>query len=436
MKKFIRKSLLKISGRDDFKYFKSFSENYMAPKDELDNQQLIALIELVSYAKKNIPYYQNILRDFSVEELKSLSDLQKIPIVTKSIINKDPTAFIPERFTHGVLQGSTGGSTGRPLKYKMSKSGYSRGRGLMYRGWSHAGYELGDSMAIVAGASLIKGRSSIKANLKNKLFNRTPFSSFGLSKEKLNVIFRAIKNDRPKFIRGYSSALFMFCNHMKQFQLQLGYRPGGIFSTAEMLFDHQRELIQEVLGCKVYNQYGLNDGGVSAYEDFITEGMSVDTERGILEVVDESGKQVYNQPGRVLATALYNYDFIFLRYDTNDLATMQIWNHQGIRRRDRLTELLGRATDSLTVNGLTIGTPVLTVLMGKTDVEQYQIIQERDNRITLIIKPLPGFDNHQRQFIRDSFFSHLGKFDLAIDTEIPFVKSENKHKFIIKNLDN
>ena len=58
---------------------------------------------------------------------------------------------------------------------------------------------------------------------------------------------------------------------------------------------------------EVYDGYGLNDGGVSAYECPEHAGLHIDTERSIMEVVDGEGHQMNRGDGRILATSLYNY---------------------------------------------------------------------------------------------------------------------------------
>ena len=53
--------------------------------------------------------------------------------------------------------------------------------------------------------------------------------------------------------------------------------------------------------------------------------------------------------------------------------------------RDLISERTKEGIAAARINGKTIGSPVLTVLMGKFDIEQYQIIQEESSSITFRI---------------------------------------------------
>ena len=52
---------------------------------------------------------------------------------------------------------------------------------------------------------------------------------------------------------------------------------------------------------------GLNDGGVTRPDCPEHAGLHIDTERSILEVVDQENRQLVEGEGTILATSLYNY---------------------------------------------------------------------------------------------------------------------------------
>jgi phenylacetate-CoA ligase len=80
-----------------------------------------------------------------------------------------------------------------------------------------------------------------------------------------------------------------------------------------------RENIENTFGCDIYDGYGLNDGGVGAYECSEHSGLHIDMERSIMEIVDKKGHQMEDGVGSILATSLYNYAMPFIRYETGDL---------------------------------------------------------------------------------------------------------------------
>jgi len=57
---------------------------------------------------------------------------------------------------------ATGGSTGTPLKYRVSKEQRIKNGCTLYRGWSYGGFNPGDKMVFLAGSSL---GANAKSNL-------------------------------------------------------------------------------------------------------------------------------------------------------------------------------------------------------------------------------------------------------------------------------
>ena len=378
-----------------------------------------------------MPYYSDLFRKLKLRtsDFKSISDLNKIPVLNKQIILDNYDGFFPRNYNEKFINASTGGSTGEPLKYRMSKDDYSRGVSLLYRGLNQGGYSPGDKIAVLAGGSLVKNNSSYKSKIANIVLNYKKFSSYGVSDEDLEVYYKTLKKWQPDFFRGYASSLTLFAKYCIENKKDLTFK--SVFSTAEMLTSVQRKIIEEAFNTKVYNNYGLNDGGISAYEVNTNNEFIIDTERSILEIVHDS-ENIFNDNGKIIATSLYNYAFPFIRYDTGDNGT-QILNPNSKDKRKILTNLRGRTTDFIVINDKTIGSPVLTILMGKIDAIKYQIIQKKDQSLEIRVLKGKDYNKEQENFIIESLTSNIGK-DLKIDfiyTDV-FIKSDNKHKFIIR----
>jgi len=397
------------------------------------------LKNIVDYANTYVPYYNTLFAEYGIspESIESIEDLQRIPILTKDIIKKNFEEFTPKNIKSlRFITNTTGGSTGVPLKYRMSLEDYERGIALLYRGWSYAGYKLGDKSAVIAGTSLIP---NIKTDFSRKIFNfflnQRNYSSYNLSEENLYKYLKNLNSWKPEFIRGYVSSIFLFAKFVHDNRLVVKFRPKAIITTSEKLFKYQRELMEGVFNSEVFDTYGLNDGGVSAYECSMHKGLHIDTERAILEVVDENDRQIFDKPGKILATSLYNYALPFIRYDTGDIGVLSSEKCDCGRETFLLKEIIGRATDSLTLNGVNIGSPVLTVLMGRFDIQQYQIVQESESSITIKIVKGEHFSKDDEDFIRKSFYNHVGNIDIKfeyVNSIMPF--KGQKHKFIINNL--
>ena len=395
------------------------------------------LKKLINFSYQNIPYYTKLFEHLKIrpDSISTLEDLNKLPVLTKKNIKDNWEDFIPKNLDKmKYLNGSTGGSTGNTLQYRMHLKDYELGVSVTYRGWGYAGYKPGDKVAVIAGASLISNpKQNIVEKLQALFMNMHFYSSYGMNEEVFYNYYRSIKKNKPKFIRGYASSVYLFAKFIQRKNLSLNFKPSAVFTTSEKLMDKQRDLIKSVFNAEVFDGYGLNDGGISAYECNQHNGMHVDMERGILEVVDETNASIFNKQGKILATSLYNYAMPFIRYDTGDLGILSLDKCSCGRQMPLLKEISGRVTDFLNLNGTIIGSPVLTVLMGKFDIEQYQIYQKSKNEILIKIVSGEKYNKEKDEsYIKQSFYSHVGKIKITFDYK-SFNNTSflNKHKFII-----
>ncbi|MCK5828048.1 phenylacetate--CoA ligase family protein, partial [Candidatus Bipolaricaulota bacterium] len=402
-------------------HYAAFMASQNWPYEQLRSVQEERLRLMMKFVEAQVPYYRRLLDSLglSAEDIGRLEDLQSLPALTKSLIRAHQQDIIPSSGKDlRYVMGSTGGSTGDPLKYRMSLEDRDRGVALLYRGWGNGGYRPGDSVAIIAGSSLVpSARASIRKRLQGFVLNTHFLSSFGMDDETVSRYLRLLNRTRPRFIRGYATAVYFVAKHIQESGMKLAYRPTAVFTTAEKLFDTQRDVIEQAFETEVFDNYGLNDGGVSAYECPEHQGMHVDTERAILEVVDEDGQQIMGKPGRILATSLFNDALPFIRYETGDIGTLVDTPCPCGSHTQRLMNVLGRTTDLLTINGKTIASPVLTILFGKCDIEQYQIIQEASDTVTCRIVKGESYTSKDENLIRTSLIRHIGEASIRFKYE-------------------
>lgn len=417
------------------KYYKKLQMGSQLTKVQLKEEQAKKLRELIKYSYNNIPYYSKLMKSLNLvpEDIVKVSDLEKLPILTKNIIKNNREDFIPiNGISSRVVNGSTGGSTGDPLKYRMSESCYVMGFSCLLRGLGLSGYQPGDKMVILAGGSLVGKHQTLTQKVKDYMMNYRHYSSYGMNDELLNKYVYEFEKWRPRYLRGYVSSIYEFAKYVKKNGFQKKFKLTAIFTTAETLSQKQRLYIEEVFNAEVYDNYGLNDGGVSAYECKYHSGFHIDTERSVLECVDENNVGVTGEEGKIIATSLLNFDMPFLRYDTGDLGVLSSEQCECGSPYDLLKELKGRTTDVLRINNRIVGSPVLTVLMGKVDILKYQVEQVGPNSLIIRIEKGLSYKNSDENFICESLISQLGSVEIVFDySESYKLTSAGKHKFII-----
>lgn len=427
------------------RYYNDFQKSQWQPFEYLKNQQEMKLRKLIVFAYKNVPYYTKLLNRLNIKpsNIVTIKDLEKLPILTKQIIKKNWQDFIPKNINKlKYLSGSTSGSTGTPFKYRMLKEDYERGMALLYRGLGYGGYRLGDKVAIIAGSSLIPTtQSESKKKTQEFFLNWRHYSAFEMSEENLFKYFYNINKWKPDFLRGYASSIYLFAKFIQDNNLKPEFQLKAIFTTAEKLFNKQRELIEQVFSVRIFDNYGLNDGGISAYECEKHNGIHIDMERAILETVDDVGRQVINQKGKILATSLYNYTLPFIRYDTGDLGIISESECTCGRNTLLLKEIVGRVSEFITtVSGLKIHGEFFSHIFYEIDnVSQFQVIQNKPDEI--LIKIIPNSWQIKENIDISKIKNVIFKKDKMLKVKFQFAKLKDiestktgKYKFIVNNL--
>lgn len=420
--------------------YKTLLKNQWKEYVELKKAQDKKLRKMIKFAYDKVPYYHNLFRKLNLrpDDILNVEDLEKLPILTKDTIKQHWDDFKPlnlEKIKYYDM--ATGGSTGIPLRYRLEKMDKTLGNALMYRGWNYGGYNLGDKIVFLAGASLNIGTGSL---VKDKIYeiamNARFLSSFDMGEKEMRSYVNTINSFRPPFIRGYASSVYFFARWIEQNDLRI-HKPRSVFTTAEKLFPEMRETIENVFGCEVYDGYGLNDGGVSACECSEHCGLHIDTERSVMEVVDPKGDQLEEGEGRIIATSLSNYAMPFIRYDTGDLGRITDDPCPCGRGYKLLREVIGRSVDLLiTPEGKMIhGEFISHIFWEMEGVSEFQVVQDRAEEITIYIVPDEGFDEAQLGRLLGYIMARSPDWKVNIRM-IDRIRrtAAGKYKFVINNM--
>ena len=112
----------------------------------LQNQRLQALIQ---HCYENVPYYTKLFdeRGLKPEDIQCREDLQKLPILTKQIIRDHYDELVSKDIDKRHYQkGSTGGSTGTPLKFMKDTPTWNMAWASSFRAWEWYGFHVGEKM--------------------------------------------------------------------------------------------------------------------------------------------------------------------------------------------------------------------------------------------------------------------------------------------------
>jgi phenylacetate-CoA ligase len=422
--------------------YRRLKQNEHRPLEALKAEQMIALRRMLQYAGDNVPYYHRLFRilNFDPASFRNLDELQHLPILTKEAIKKHYDELVSSRIRRiPHIEETTGGSTGTPMKYLVSQRDRLLGGALLYRGWGYAGYELGDRMVFLAGMSLGGDPSRHLLKSAHEFFrNIRKLSTLNMGEQEMRGFIDVIDAFQPRFIRGYASSVYAFARWAQHNDVRLPPAK-AVFTTSEKLYPRMRDTIASVFGGDVFDGYGLYDGGLTAFECADHKGMHIDMERSVMELVDDDGQQLESGQGRIIATGLANYAMPLIRYDTDDIGIVSPDPCPCGRPYPLLREICGRSGDFLyTPEGRAVHSLLFAYIFDELPwVKEYQVVQERLDRITIRVIPDVGFDERKldnaRTLIQKQ--SEAWNVDFSVVSHIEKTRS-GKYKYIINNMIN
>lgn len=378
-----------------YSMYRGLLQNQWKPPAHLQKAQDMSLRRMIRYCYERIPFYKRHLDKANVEpsQIHGFEDLERIPPITKEDIRRNKESFWPQEHSPSYYIRNTGGTTGTPLRYKISRRERFLGASILYRGWSAGGYRLGDPILFLAGSSLLPNVESRVMKRLNEISRNTKFlSAFSMDDEQLECYADVLQSWKPRFLRGYPSALSEFVDFLEE---------GGfdnppikaIFTTSEKLFPKVRGKLGSFFEARVFDGYGANDGGISTFE--CEEGhIHIDMERSILEVVDKDNHQIEEGEGEVLATSLHNYAMPFIRYKIGDRAVITSEMCSCGRGLPLLQEIIGRSVSIfVTPDGSTVHGWFFLYIFWEIgeEVARYRVTQKTREDVSIQVVPGPSF---------------------------------------------
>ena len=189
-------------------------------KSEIINWQNDKLKLLINHSYHNTEYYKKLFDDNRIlpSEINSISDLKKIPPLTKEIIKNNYNKIIPKNISkYNYKKGQTGGSTAEPLRYLQDLNSWSYCNASVLNAWGRIGYKMGKKYMALGSRSINPTqRTSIKHRIYYFLKGKISYSAINLDKDSVVDIIKIIKNKNIKYLYGYSSALFLMASHIEK----------------------------------------------------------------------------------------------------------------------------------------------------------------------------------------------------------------------------
>ncbi len=397
--------------------------NQALDRDALLQQQQRDLDVLIADAMRHTPYYAETLPP-------APADLTDLPILSKAAVTARLDDLLARNVERGQVKlGHTGGSTGRPLAFWYDDYKHELMRAGMMRGFMMSGWRPGQKVLYFWGARHDTGKGGVFAGgWADLIAAEKTITAVEYSEAKLHEWARTIQRWRPTLLYGYASALSELARYVTASRLSMPASLIGVYSTAEMLDDSQRQQMQQAFACKVFNQYGCREVPNIAWE--CRHGrMHVFADLVRLEVVEMEGVS------RFLVTSLTNRLMPFIRYDIGDSGRLLAGEcecgspfplmEMGMCRQNDLIRCHdGRRIHPAFFNRL---------LYGQTGIRQYQWVQHDLDHLSLnLVAPVR---------LAESTIANLGEqirreVDARMHLSVNYVAAipptqSGKHRFVI-----
>lgn len=411
---------------------------------KINEYRLKKLKVLIDYAGNNVPYYEDQFKTLKLtsKDINSLSDLNKVPILTKEIFRKENMKLVSRNFSkRNVKIGKTGGTTGAPVIVYKDIYNRSFTWASYYRWYEWMGLNYYSSKATFWGAPSVLSKSirkKIISNMIQFIQNELVLNSFTLNDGRMLSIYQSIVEKRPLLLKGYLSALLDFATFLDKTNLQL-FGIKAISSTTETLMPHHRVFLEQVFGVPVFDQYGCGEISAISYECSKHNGLHINQEHVVCEILNEDGTSVINTSGRVVATDLDNLVMPFIRYENGDVATLTDYKCSCGTNQPLMKSIEGRSIDTIMlkngakVHGVFFSDILHELKIMANQIQRFQVYQELPGKAEFRIE----CENPLKDDIKKKLYQSLAPFfDFIeiVEMERLSTGSNGKFKYIISKL--
>ena len=425
------------------KYFQPEIETM--PREEIRELQLKNLQWQVKRVYENVQMYKERMDEMGVkpEDIKELKDLAKLPFTTKQDL-RDYYPFqllaVPKKDIVRIQASS--GTTGKQIV-----SGYTRHD---LDDWSN-----GFARQLVAAGG--DEKSIVQVSYGYGLFTGGLGAHQGAEKVGAMVIPTSSGNTERqiRFMCDLGSTHLCctpsYAMYLGETVKEMGVKnqlklKAGIFG-AEPWTEEMRHQIEEALGIKAHDVYGLTEimGPGVSYECSCQKGMHICEDMIIPEIIDPDTGEVLPEGsfGELVLSTVTKEGQPLLRYRTRDLCTLDYTQCECGRTHVRMRKPAGRTDDMLIIRGVNVFPSQIEEVLLKNSIEvspNYQIIVDRVNNtdtfdINVELSPkFTGDVEAEKRKIEAQLQSMLGiKAKVHLLRPKSIERSEGKAKRVIDN---
>ena len=427
--------------------------NYYQPEIEtmpLEQLQLLQserLVEQVKHVYKNVEFYRNKMDEAGVkpEDIHGIEDLHKLPFITKDDLRDQyPYGLLGVPLSDCVRIQSTSGTTGRRVVAFYTQEDLDIWEECCARAIVAAGGTKDDVCHVCYGYGLFTGGPGLNGGSHKVGCLTLPMSSVNTERQLqfMTDLGSTIICCTPSYAANLAEAI-----NERGIRDKIKLK-AGIFG-AEPWTEEMRHNIEEALGIKAYDIYGLTEisGPGVSFECEEQAGMHIQEDHFIPEIINPHTGEVLpeGEVGELVFTCITKKAFPLIRYRTRDLCYLTRKKCSCGRTHIRMHKPMGRSDDMMVIKGVNVfPSQIETVLLKRGYQANYQIIVDRKgNNDTCLVKveltPEMAEDTIRSNEAREKdlvskFKSMLGiRVDVKVVPPKSIERSEGKAVSVIDN---
>jgi phenylacetate-CoA ligase len=405
---------------------------------QLKELQSNLLQRLLHHCANSVPHYREKFRKHRVpiQHIRTATQLgEYLPVLTKAEVQDRPSDFVssavPKR-EHVIAH--TSGTTGGGLRFATTAYAQQVQWAVWWRYRVWHGLHRNNWCAYFGGRSIVPlSQTSPPFWRVNWPGRQLMFSAYHTSQANLDHYLHKLHTSGIDWIHGYPSILTLLAERTLRIGLSFSGKIKRITVGAESLLLQQSNLINAAFGVTPVQHYGQAEAVANISQCPLGQ-LHVDEDFSIVEFLTEHGSDSH----RIIGTSLYNYVTPFLRYDTQDSATI----HSDAepcpcgRHGRSVLQIDGRSEDYVVLkSGAKIGR-MDHIFKDLVHIREAQIYQKEPGVIQFRIVKGHDYSIDDETRLMAEAYSRLGK-DTIIQVEyvesLPRTKN-GKLRFVVSDL--
>ena len=326
-------------------------------RENLEKFQLEKLQQTIRQAA-NSPFYKQRFKESGItpSDIRSLEDLKNIPFTTKEDLrNSYPYGMAAIPLRKCVRIHSSSGTTGNPTVVLHSAKDLDQWANQGARCMYMVGLRDTDIFQNTSGYGMFTGGLGFQYGAE-RLGALTVPAAAGNTKRQI------------KFIKDFGTTCLhiipSYATRLAEVMYEMGIDPRKdtklhtVCIGAEPHSEEQRRRIEELLGVKAYNCFGMSEmnGPGVAFECPEQNGLHIWEDYTIVEIIDPVTLQPVpdGQVGELVLTTINREAMPLLRYRTRDLTCILPGDCPCGRTHKRLARFKGRSDDMIILKGVNL----------------------------------------------------------------------------------